>query len=120
MQCYRFFRRIPLALRRGNNYQQLLVGNLFEFVVARVDQVDAQFRRQQIVAQRFSDAARIAGLRGGDQGNRWGFGNGCSGGNGRRAGLLIEHAPEIAGNPGELGGSQIGGGRLEARQLLRV
>ncbi|STU62039.1 Uncharacterised protein [Klebsiella pneumoniae subsp. ozaenae] len=78
--------------------------NLFEFIIACIHQLHVQLRRQQIVTQRFGDAAGVAGLRGGNQRDRRYLG-GRGGGGYRRAGLLIQHAPEIARYPGELSGA---------------
>ena len=119
MQCDRFFRRLSFPLGGRHYHQQFFRSNLFEFIIACIHQLHVQLRRQQIVTQRFGDAAGVAGLRGGNQrdrrylGGRGGFGY-------RRAGLLIQHAPEIARYPGELSGREVSGGRLKARQLLRV
>ncbi len=57
------------------------------------------------VTQRFGDAAGVAGLRGGNQRD---VGTGGRGRGGyRRAGLLIQHAPEIARYPGEPSGREV-------------
>ncbi len=104
VQGDRFFRWLPFPLGRSNHNQQLFIGNLFEFIVASVDQVDVELRRQQIVTQCFCDATRVTGLRRAEQRDRRRL---CR--RSRRcrhrccARLLIKHAPEIAGNPGELG-----------------
>jgi hypothetical protein len=68
MQRDGFFRRLTFTLRRRHDDQQFS-GNLFEFIVACVHQLHVQLRGQQIVTQRFSDAAGVAGLRCGNQRN---------------------------------------------------
>lgn len=119
MQRNGFFRWFAFSLSRGHHNQQLLIGYLFEFIVAGIDQSDIELRGNQIIAQGFRYTARITGLRGGDQRNPWHF---C----GRRwcchiaSWLLIQHAPKVTRNPRKLCGSEIGSGRLKARQLLRV
>ena len=114
-----FFRRLAFALRGRDHDQQLFIGDLFEFVVARINQRDAQFCRQQVIAQGFRHAPRIAGLRCRNKRNTRHFSDRRWRG-GERARLLVQHSPEIAGNPGKLGGRKIGCGRLKACQLLRV
>lgn len=52
------------------NHQQFFRSNLFEFIIACIHQLHVQLRRQQIVTQRFGDAAGVAGLRGGNQRDR--------------------------------------------------
>ncbi len=105
MQGDRLFRWLSFTLGRSNHNQQLFVGNLFEFIVASVDQVDVKLRRQQVVTQRFRHATGVTGLRRAKQRDRrrlyrrsWCCGQCCG------ARLLVKHAPEIAGNPGKLGG----------------
>lgn len=59
---------LPLG---GRHYhQQFFRSNLFEFIIACIHQLHVQLRRQQIVTQRFGDAAGVAGLRGGNQRDR--------------------------------------------------
>ena len=119
MQCDRFFRRLTFPLGGGHDHQQFFSSNLFEFIITCIHQLHVQLRRQQIVTQRFGDAASVAGLRGGNQRDRRDLGG--RGGSGCRcARVLIQHAPEIARHPGELSGREVSGGRLKARQLLRV
>jgi hypothetical protein len=91
---------------------------LFEFIVAGVHQVHVQLGGEQIITQRFGHTARIAGLRGGDKRNAGISAAGAGAAAATR--LLIQHSPEIAGDPGKLSGSEISGGSLKARQLLRV
>ena len=119
MQCDRFFRRLTFPLGGRHDHQQFFRSNLFEFIIACIHQLHVQLRCQQIVAQRFGDAAGIAGLRGGNQRDR-GHLSGLGRNGHSRAGLLIQHAPEIARHPGKLSGREVSGGRLKARQLLRV
>lgn len=64
MQCDRFFRRLSFPLGGRYNHQQFFRSNLFEFIIACIHQLHVQLRRQQIVTQRFGDAAGVAGLRG--------------------------------------------------------
>ena len=119
MQRHGFFRRFTFPLRRRHHDQQFFIGDLFEFIVASVDESDVELRGDQIIAQGFRHTARITGLRGGDKRNARHFSD-------RRrrhrvaARLLIQHAPKIARNPRKLCGSEIGRGRLKACQLLRV
>lgn len=64
---------LPAALLPpgGRHYhQQFFRSNLFEFIIACIHQLHVQLRRQQIVTQRFGDAAGVAGLRGGNQRDR--------------------------------------------------
>ncbi|MND88518.1 hypothetical protein D3C80_805460 [compost metagenome] len=93
MQRNRLFRRLTFPLGGGDDHQQTFLGNLLEFVVAGVNQRDAQLGGQQIVAQLFRQAASIAGLRGGNQ--RDAGGSGGRRRNGYRTRLLINHSPEI-------------------------
>ncbi|MNP43428.1 hypothetical protein D3C76_1372450 [compost metagenome] len=93
MQGNRLFRRLTFPLGGGDDHQQTFLGNLLEFVVAGVNQRDAQLGGQQIVAQLFRQAASIAGLRGGNQ--RDAGGSGGRRRNGYRTRLLINHSPEI-------------------------
>ena len=62
MQRDRFFRGFAFSLRRRDDNQQLFIGDLFEFVVACVNQRDAEFCCQQIITQRFRHTTRIARL----------------------------------------------------------
>lgn len=119
MQRHRFFRRLTLSLRRGHHDQQFLVGNIFKFIVAGIDQGDIELRGNKIVTQGFRHTARITGLRGGDERDPRHFGSRCRN-NRISARLLIQHAPEIARNPRKLRGREIGRGRLKACQLFRV
>ena len=119
MQRNGFFRRLTFALRRRHHDQQLFGGNLFEFIVACVNQLHVQLRGLQIVAQRFSHAAGVAGLRCRNQGDGRNFRR-LGWRDSRRAGLLIQRAPEVTRNPGQLGGREVGRGRLKARHLLRT
>jgi hypothetical protein len=59
---------LPLGGR--HDHQQFFRSNLFEFIIACIHQLHVQLRRQQIVTQRFGDAAGVAGLRGGNQRDR--------------------------------------------------
>ena len=111
MQRHRLFRRIAFTLRGGHHHQQLLLANLLELVIAGVNQLNVQLRRLQIVAQLLGDAARVAGLRSGNQRNRrdlrrrWRAGRDA-------AGRLIDHSPEVARDPRQLGGRKISRCRL--------
>ena len=119
VQRHRFFSGFTFTLGRGDNHQQFFRRDLLEFIIPGVDQVHVQFGGQQVVTKRFGHAAGIARLRSRNQGNGRNF-------NGRcrcpchSARLLIEHSPEITGDPGKLSGRKIRGGGLKARQLLRV
>ncbi len=119
MQRYGFFRRFTFPLRRRHYDQQFLIGDLFEFIVASIDESDVELCSDQIIAQGFRHTTRITGLRGGDKRNTRHF---SSRRRSRRiaAWLLIQHAPKIARNPRKLCGSEISRGRLKACQLLRV
>ena len=101
MQRHRFFRRFAFPLCGGDDHQQALLRYLFELVVAGADQRGAQIGGQQIVAQLLRQAARIAGLRSGNDGDG---GRSRRGGrrNGHGSGLLIDHAPKITGQPRQL------------------
>lgn len=93
MQCDRFFRRLTFPTGGGHDHQQFFSSNLFEFIITCIHQLHVQLRRQQIVTQRFGDAASVAGLRGGNQRDRRDLGG--RGGSGCRcARVLIQHAPE--------------------------
>lgn len=119
MQRHGFFRRFTFPLRRRHHDQQFFIGDLFEFIVASVDQSDVELRGDQIIAQGFRHTTRITGLRGGDKRNARHFSDRRK----RRCiatRLLIQHAPKIARNPRKLCGSEIGRGCLKACQLLRV
>ncbi len=59
MQCDRFFRRLSFPLGGRHYHQQFFRSNLFEFIIACIHQLHVQLRRQQIVTQRFGDAAAL-------------------------------------------------------------
>ena len=111
MQCDGFFRRFTFTLGRRHHDQQFFTGDLFEFIVASVHQFHVQLRGLQIVAQRFGNPTRVAGLRSGNQGDGRRFYR-LSGRAYHGAGLLIQHAPEVAGHPSQLGWRKVSRGRL--------
>ncbi len=102
MQCHGFFRRLALTLRGGHHHQQFFLTDLLKFVVTGIDQVNVQLFAQQIVAQLFGQATRVAGLRCGKKRNGRHLNRRCAGD--RRTRRLIDHAPEVTGKPCQLSG----------------
>ncbi len=101
MQCDRFFRRLSLPRVDVTTTCSFFRSNLFEFIIACIHQLHVQLRRQQIVTQRFGDAAGVASFPGGGISVIAGT-SAAGAGVATTCRTTIQHAPEEARYPGEL------------------